>query len=110
MSGRAHHGDEIFEIGRHLLGGNDIHNGKTAEQVSADFKDFVAMVHAKLPDTEILFISQNPTIVLWEQRDQETALNDMVKDFAEKTPHLKFIDVSKMVLGDDGKPCGGIIC
>jgi hypothetical protein len=85
-------------------GGNDIHNGKTAEQVFADFKDFVATVHAKLPDTEILFISQNPTIARWEQRDQEHALNDMVKDFAEKTPHLKFIDVSKMVLGDDGKP------
>ena len=43
-------------------GGNDIHNGKTGEQVFADFKDFVATVHAKLPDTEILFISQNPTI------------------------------------------------
>ena len=85
-------------------GGNDIHNGKTAEQVFADFKDFVATVHAKLPDTELLFISQNPTIARWEQRDQEHALNDMVKDFVENTPHLKFIDVSKMVLGDDGKP------
>ena len=85
-------------------GGNDIHNGKTAEQVFADFKDFVATVHAKLPNTEILFISQNPTIARWEQRDKEQALNDMVKEFVEKTPHLKYIDVSKMVLGEDGKP------
>ena len=28
-------------------GGNDIHNGKTAEQVFADFKEFVATVHAQ---------------------------------------------------------------
>jgi lysophospholipase L1-like esterase len=85
-------------------GGNDIHNGKTGEQAFADFKDFVATVHAKLPETEILFISQNPTLARWEQRDQEQILNDRVKELAEHTPHLKFIDVSKMVLGDDGKP------
>jgi lysophospholipase L1-like esterase len=85
-------------------GGNDIHNGKTAEQVFVDFKDFVATVHAKLPETEIVFISQNPTIARWEQRDKEQALNDMVKEYVEKTPHLKYIDVSKMVLGEDGKP------
>src|SRR5262249_8046236 len=36
-------------------GGNDIHNGKTPEQVFADFKDFVTTVHAKLPETEIVF-------------------------------------------------------
>src|SRR5688572_19482185 len=32
-------------------GGNDIHNGKTPEQVFADFKAFVATVRAKLPES-----------------------------------------------------------
>jgi lysophospholipase L1-like esterase len=85
-------------------GGNDIHNGKTAEQVFADFKDFVACVHAKLPETEILYISQNPTLARWTQKDQEHALNKLVKEFVAKTPRLKYIDVESMVLGDDGKP------
>src|SRR6476620_5656785 len=34
-------------------GGNDLHNGKTPEEVFADFKAFVATMHAKLPKTEI---------------------------------------------------------
>src|SRR5262245_31385105 len=29
-------------------GGNDIHNGKSVEQVFADYKEFAALVHSKL--------------------------------------------------------------
>ena len=38
-------------------GGNDIANGKSPEQVFADFQEFVAVIQAKLPATEIYFIS-----------------------------------------------------
>jgi len=33
-------------------GGNDLWAGKTPEQVFADYKDFVATIHAKLPKTD----------------------------------------------------------
>ena len=38
-------------------GGNDLWAGKSPDQVFADFREFAATVHAKLPDTEIVFLS-----------------------------------------------------
>src|SRR5262245_8497817 len=37
-------------------GGNDIHAGKSAEQVFREYQEFVKAVHAKLPDAQIVFI------------------------------------------------------
>ena len=45
-------------------GGNDIHAGKSAEQVFRDFQDFVAKVHSKLPETDIVFIGLSPAPAL----------------------------------------------
>jgi lysophospholipase L1-like esterase len=85
-------------------GGNDIANGKPPEAVFQDFKDFVALVHSRLPDTDIFYISWNPTIARWNNRDKERTLNDSVKELASRTPHVKYIETGDMVLGADGKP------
>jgi lysophospholipase L1-like esterase len=85
-------------------GGNDIDAGESPEAVFADFKDFVATVHAKLPDTDIYFISWSATITRWKNRDKEKILNDSVKELAARTPHLKYIETGDLVLGADGKP------
>ncbi len=84
-------------------GGNDIHNGKTPEQVFKDFKDFVAKVHERLPKTEIFYISQNPTLARWSQKDQEQELNNMVQAMIADTPYLKYIDVSTLPLDANGQ-------
>jgi len=85
-------------------GGNDIAAGKAPEAVFEDFKDFVAKVHAQLPGTDIYFISWNPTPSRWQNRDKEALLNRLTKELAEVTPHVKYIEASSMVLGEDGKP------
>jgi lysophospholipase L1-like esterase len=85
-------------------GGNDIASGEAPEAVFQDFNDFVATVHAKLPATDIFYISWNPTPSRWQNRDKEKTLNDLVKDYAAHTPHLKYIEASAFVLGPDGKP------
>ena len=85
-------------------GGNDIHNGKTPEQVFDDFKELVAKIHARLPQTEFYYISQNPTVARWSQKDQELALNKMVLDYTAKTPWVKYIDVASMPLDENGQP------
>ena len=41
-------------------GGNDIHAGRTPREVAADFAEFVRVVHARLPKTEILYIGVSP--------------------------------------------------
>jgi lysophospholipase L1-like esterase len=85
-------------------GGNDLWAGKTVKQVFADYREFVAVVHAKLPDTEIVFISWNPTPSRWKQHEQEKELNRLIKVFSEHTPHLRYIETYDLPLGPDGKP------
>jgi lysophospholipase L1-like esterase len=84
-------------------GGNDLWAGKTPEQVFADFQEFTAVVHAKLPETEIVFISWNPTPSRWKQHEQEKTLNRLVENFARQTPHLKYIETYDLPLGADGQ-------
>jgi lysophospholipase L1-like esterase len=85
-------------------GGNDLNAGKTVDQVFSDYKDFVAKVHAKLPDTDIVFISISPSIARWKQHDQEKMLNEKITAFIAGKPHLKYIETYDMVLGPDGQP------
>jgi lysophospholipase L1-like esterase len=85
-------------------GGNDLWAGKTPEQVFTEFQEFVRTVHAKLPETDIVFISLSPSLARWKQAEQEKALNGMVEDFARGKPHLKYLETYSMVLGADGMP------
>ncbi len=85
-------------------GGNDIHNGKTPEQVFADFKEFVATVRAKLPQTEIVYISLSPSIARWDERDAAKKLNALIADFVNRTPRLYYIETYDLVLDANGQP------
>ncbi len=85
-------------------GGNDLWHGKTPEQVFEDFKQFVSTVHAKLPDTDIIFISQSPSNSRWKQVEKEKALNQLIADHIKGKPHLRYIDTFDMPLGADGRP------
>ena len=85
-------------------GGNDIHNGKSAEKVFEDYKAFVATVHAKLPETEIIYIGLSPTIARIKEVDAGNKLGDMIKAECAKNPKLKFIDCANMSVGSDGQP------
>ena len=85
-------------------GGNDLWAGKSPEQVFADFKDFVAKVHGKLPNTKIVFISLSPSVARWKQADKEKAANNMIEEYAKTVPNVKFVDVWSVPLGPDGMP------
>ena len=74
------------------------------EQVFDDFKEFVSKIHAKLPETEIVFISLSPSIARWRQVDKEKAVNDLVKEFASNSKRVRFIDAWSVPLDSDGKP------
>jgi lysophospholipase L1-like esterase len=85
-------------------GGNDLWNGKAPETVFEDYKEFVATVHAKLPETEIVWISWDHTPSRWKQADKEDQLNALVKEFSQSSPKLEYIDTTDMVMGPDGRP------
>ena len=48
-------------------GDNDVSSGKLSEQVSVDFERFVRAVHAKLPQTRILYLAVKPSPLRWLQ-------------------------------------------
>jgi len=85
-------------------GSNDLKAGKSAEQVAADFKAFVAKVREKLPETEIVYVGMNPTPARWSQHDREVAANKMIIAFAKETLRVKYIDTNDQYLGTDGQP------
>ena len=85
-------------------GGNDLWAGKSVEQVFADFEEFVSKIQAKLPETEIVFISLSPSIARWRQADKEKAVNDLIEKFARRSTRVRFIDAWSVPLDSDGKP------
>lgn len=85
-------------------GGNDLWAGLSEEQIFIDFKDFVATVHAKLPKTDIIYISLCPSIKRWKQADKTKALNTLVANYIKGKPHLRYIETYDMPLGPDGQP------
>jgi enterochelin esterase-like enzyme/lysophospholipase L1-like esterase len=86
------------------VGGNDVHNGKTPEQVLADFKTFVAKVRARLPRVPITFSSITPGPGRWDEAEKRQAANRAVKDYVATERGLLFIDLWSAMLTPEGKP------
>ena len=85
-------------------GGNDINNGKTPEQVFADFKQFVAVVHSRLPPGANRLHLAVPSVARWKQAEKEKALNTMASEYASQTPAVGYIESYSLTLGPDGRP------
>jgi lysophospholipase L1-like esterase len=84
-------------------GGNDIHAGRLPGQVAADFADFVRTVHARLPETEIVYIAVNPAPARWGEGDKYRALNRKVRKLALHMPRVSYVDAYDVSLKPDGQ-------
>lgn len=85
-------------------GGNDLWAGKTPAEVLNDFQGFVTTVHARLPETEIVFLAWNNSPSRWAGAARERELNRLVADFAKSQPQVKFADVADVSLDASGRP------
>lgn len=86
------------------VGGNDVNNGRTPEEVLADFKAFVAKVRAVMPDVPIAFSSITPGPGRWNQAAARKQTNLVVRNYVATQPHLLFIDLWDAMLTPDGQP------
>jgi lysophospholipase L1-like esterase len=86
------------------VGGNDVNNGKSPEQILGDFKAFVTKVRAALPDVPIAFSSTTPGPGRFEQAPQRVRTNQVIKDYVATQRNLLFIDLWNAMLTPDGKP------
>ena len=86
------------------IGGNDIHNGKTADQVLADFKTFVAKVRAVQPKIPIAFSSTTPGPGRWDEADKRKQTNKLLTDYIAMQKNRHFIDLWDAMLTKEGQP------
>lgn len=92
---------------RHIViyaGVNDINAKKSPQQVLANFKAFVAKVHAALPRTKISFIALSPNPARWSQINEVREANRIVEAYTRTDSRLAFIDTFSRMLGPDGQP------
>lgn len=90
-------------------GTNDLAYGnKSPQQVFQEYKDFVAKVHAVLPDTRIVYITINPTVSRWNLEAQTLEANHLIEEwtFASTSPteKLNFINSHAVLLTAGGQP------
>lgn len=84
-------------------GGNDLHAGKTPEEVLAAFEAFVSKVRTALPKTAISFISIPASPARWDEVSQVRQANALIAASCAKQG-VEFIDVFSLLLGADGRP------
>ena len=86
------------------VGGNDVHNGRTPEQLLADLKTFVAAVRARLPEVPIIFSSITPGPGRWDEAPQRIVANRTLQQYVATQKGLEFVDLWSAMLDPAGQP------
>jgi lysophospholipase L1-like esterase len=86
-----------------FAGGNDIHAGKTPEEVCAAFKELVGKIHAALPETRVYFISLFPNLARAAEDPQCRRVNELIRAFTRTDPRLGYIDARPRMENAEGK-------
>jgi len=86
------------------IGGNDVHNGRTPEQLLADLKTFVAAVRVRLPDVPIVFSSITPGPGRWDEAPQRVVANRALREYIATQKGLQFVDLWSAMLDPAGQP------
>jgi lysophospholipase L1-like esterase len=85
-------------------GDNDIAGGLLAEQLAVEFERFARAVHAKLPQTRILYLAIKPSILRWLNVDRMVTANEMIRAICSRDDRLGFLDLGPLMLGWDERP------
>lgn len=87
-----------------FCGGNDLATHKRSpEQVLADFQTFTKTIHAKLPETRIVYISIHRPPSRVSQAELISRTNTLIAEECAKNPKLTYVNVHDSML-KDGKP------
>lgn len=85
-------------------GDNDVAGGKSAERVRDDYRRFVDLVGARLPQTRLIFVTIKPSGQRWALWPEMNKANDLVRDLCDKDDRLFFGDLATPLLDFEGKP------
>jgi lysophospholipase L1-like esterase len=85
-------------------GDNDTGYGMPTDMIAANFREFVAKIHAALPDTQMVVLSIRPSIARLAVWDAVVAANERLKAIATHDAKLQFVDLTPLLITADGKP------
>jgi lysophospholipase L1-like esterase len=85
-------------------GDNDLAEGssKTPEMVAGDFRKFVQIVHAALPDSWIYILAIKPSKLRWNQWPQMKAANKLMQGYAATEERVQYIDIATPTFDANG--------
>ncbi len=84
-------------------GDNDIAAGKSVEQILDDVNSFVIKVKSSLPAVKIYILSVKPSPSRIQFWNKTLLLNKRLKEFADKTAGIKFIDITSVMFDSAGE-------
>ena len=85
-------------------GDNDIGRGKSPDTVESEFRELVARVRERLPETHVVFVAIKPSLRRWHVIEKVREANSRIRAVAEADALVTFVDVGTPLLGPDGKP------
>ncbi len=88
----------------YYAGSNDINNREPAAAIFGRIHDFERRVHAKLPNTRIIFVAIDRAPQKRERWDLVDAANLLVRDYCAVTPRLTFVDLNPVTHDQQGEP------
>ncbi|MDH4064951.1 MAG: GDSL-type esterase/lipase family protein [Acidobacteriota bacterium] len=113
--GGSHVSDNVYYADRIIVrykpalivfyaGDADVAAGKTAEQIAADVKTLIALIHERLPGTTMVIIGTKPSPAHWAHIDTIRRANRLVKALVANDPLAAYADVDDALVGSDGHP------
>jgi lysophospholipase L1-like esterase len=88
----------------YYCGSNDVNAGEKADAIAGRFREFVARVHGKLPETRIFFVSINRAPQKQERWDIVDEANRRVREYCSPDRRLGYIDVNPALFDRAGNP------
>lgn len=85
-------------------GENDISNGVSPQDMVDDIKTFVRIIELQLPGVPILILSVKPSPSLYKLMKKQEEANKLIYEFAQKKSHVKFIDITPLMVDQNGTP------
>jgi lysophospholipase L1-like esterase len=85
-------------------GDNDLARGKTPQQIAADVRQLSELVRRQLPEARMAIMSIKPSLARWHLVTKTREANALLRELAEQSPHLTYVDVFTPMIGPDGRP------
>lgn len=86
------------------IGGNDIAEGRAPEEVFENFILLTTLIHEKLPQTRLAYVSINPSIARWSMDDSIRQTNQLIREYVGDQDWMVYIDSYSKMLSPEGKP------